>query len=124
MLFLRDNGGRVHHRSASSQRLERATRSSYRFATFVTGCLSSPPFCPLGRLTTSKEAACEMLDAKRRRNLQPTYSASLDGSGGRAANSNKAIDRSGERVKPKHSVGHPLTLGNVRALDALCLRMC
>jgi hypothetical protein len=57
MLFLRDNGGRVHHRSDSSQRLERAARRSYRFATLVTGCLSSPPFCPLGRLTTSKEAS-------------------------------------------------------------------
>jgi hypothetical protein len=42
MLFVRDNGGRIHHRSASSQRLERAARSLYRFVTLVTGCLSLP----------------------------------------------------------------------------------
>jgi len=38
MLFLRDSGGRLHHRSASSQRLERAARSSYGFASLVTCC--------------------------------------------------------------------------------------
>jgi hypothetical protein len=57
ILFLRDNGGRVHHRSNSSQRLERAARSLYRFDTLIPGCLSSPPFWPLGRLTTSEQAS-------------------------------------------------------------------
>jgi hypothetical protein len=66
MLFLWDNVGRVHHRSDSSQRLERAARSSYRFVTLVTGWLTSPPFCPLDRLTRSKEASrpVEGLDSK------------------------------------------------------------
>ncbi len=57
ILFLWDNGGCLHHRSNPSQRLERAARSSYRFATLIPGCLSSPPFRPLGRLTTSKQAS-------------------------------------------------------------------
>src|ERR1700704_2520874 len=57
ILFLRDNGGRLHDRSDPSHRLERAARSSYRIATVITGCLSSPPFCPLGQLTTSKQPA-------------------------------------------------------------------
>src|SRR5260370_9998469 len=57
MLFLRDNGGCVHHRNEAPRRLERAASSSYRFAILVTGCLSSPPFCSLGRLTTSKAAS-------------------------------------------------------------------
>jgi hypothetical protein len=57
MLFLRDNGGCVHHRNESPQRLERAARSSFRFAILVTHRLSSPPFCSLGRLTTSKAAS-------------------------------------------------------------------
>ncbi len=35
MLFLRDNGGCFHHRSDSSQRLERAARSSHRCATRI-----------------------------------------------------------------------------------------
>ncbi len=48
MLFAWDNGDRLHHRRASSRRLERAARSSFRFATLVTGCLSSPPFLPIG----------------------------------------------------------------------------
>jgi hypothetical protein len=57
MLFLWDNGGRLHFWSDSSQWPERAARSSYRFATLITGCLSSSPFCPLGRLTTSTQAS-------------------------------------------------------------------
>src|SRR5580692_12463857 len=48
MLFLWDNDGRLHHRSDPSQRLKRAARSSYGFATLVIGCLSSPPFLPIG----------------------------------------------------------------------------
>ncbi len=46
-LFLR-GGGRLHHRGDSSQRLERAARSSYRFATLVTCCLSSRPVLSIG----------------------------------------------------------------------------
>src|SRR5438128_2554431 len=67
MLFLWDNGGRLHHRSDPSHRLERAARSSYRFATLITSCLSSPPFCPLGQLTTSKSASqpVKRLDGQR-----------------------------------------------------------
>jgi hypothetical protein len=47
MLFLWDNDGRLHHWSASSQRLERAARCLYGFATLITGGLSSPPFLPI-----------------------------------------------------------------------------
>src|SRR4030088_2828795 len=47
MLFLWDNGGRLHHRSDPSQRLERAGRSSNNFATLVTCCLGSLPFPPI-----------------------------------------------------------------------------
>jgi hypothetical protein len=48
LLILWDNDGRLHHRSDPSQRLERAARSSNSFAILATGCLSSPPFLPIG----------------------------------------------------------------------------
>src|SRR4029077_19166293 len=47
-LILRDNDGRRHHRSDSSQRLERAARSSNGFALLLTGCRSSSPFLSIG----------------------------------------------------------------------------
>jgi fermentation-respiration switch protein FrsA (DUF1100 family) len=48
MLFLWDNGGRLQHRSDPSQRLQRAARSPYGFATFVMSCLSLPLFLSNG----------------------------------------------------------------------------
>ena len=48
MLFLWDNGGRLQHRSDPSQRLQRAARSPYGFATFDMSCLSLPLFLSNG----------------------------------------------------------------------------